>query len=939
MAIASNNRIGLEQLYRYQAWTEPHKPNLVVECKEINMTAIDDKYNAIHGSTLLGEALAGEQVTADGAGRFRIYQRGRIYWHPSTGAFEVHGAILDKYLSMGADNGALGYPLIDESGSAKGGRFSRFVNGSIYWTHATGAHPVWGPIRDKWETMGWEYSIGYPTADPLDTTGSEIRQRFEGGIMIWTPQNGISVVQSQDKVEKVLRVFLVAWNDIQPPVTYSRNYFQKYFFGVGESFPNPDGAIVPGSLHDYFYRSSDGYLRLVGEVGDWVRNPQRVIDLAHYFPGVVWSPGGARLESAAVAHTFRTLGIRTIEDLKVNGRVPDCLVFFHLDVWGGGGASRTMANVKEGLRLSGRLDLWDASWDTFINQPYIMVSVCQQEPSPTALPNGTFATAPLPEQLRWSGNSAIHHELVHALLSMNYDIYDGAWGFGNSVLEVMSHSVVGDQPVLMSSYVQERCGWLSIEDLPRRSHRDLLVAPLDTHSVAFRLQNGHLANPETVVFENRSRWDYHVTPATRLSNILFAYSIDPRSRRLRADGGRLTGRIINGPASWWDSWGLPESRNLTGRGPYLGNSLNPLGECWWELRNIRVQEDNMIMLDVNYRPTDLLRLYTGASWTNARGETLTPDAFAGERGHVMMIGRSLPLEQGLRYQRVLSLHPDWNANGLICGRYRILVPTDGARLYLTAALSEQAVGSDGISISVRVNGAVAVERTLTLARNLRTLVADLSTFAGTMVNIEIIGSAGPTATRDWLHVLEAWVVPTARVITDLIRTASGATWTTNAGNIAFNGAGGANGEIRTVSTITLQNGQVYGGPVLQTHPASRSDGFIEGKYGLTLPSANAVLRAELGFDERRAVTDNGARISARFVANGGVTTNLVTNALLERRPAMGEKGLGDNPSLAMAAVIPDEIRGQTGQLVLRVDADGSALQDWVYWAMARLTTD
>jgi uncharacterized protein with LGFP repeats len=43
-----------------------------------------------------------------------------------------------------------------------------FQNGSISWTSATGAHEVHGPIRAKWESMGWQRSaLGYPVKDEL----------------------------------------------------------------------------------------------------------------------------------------------------------------------------------------------------------------------------------------------------------------------------------------------------------------------------------------------------------------------------------------------------------------------------------------------------------------------------------------------------------------------------------------------------------------------------------------------------------------------------------------------------------------------------------------------------------------------------------------------------------------------------------------------------
>jgi len=88
----------------------------------------------------------------------------------SAGAFEVHGAIRDKYLALGAEASILGYPRTDETGTPDGvGRFNHFQGGSIYWTPGTSAHEVHGLIRGLWSSLGWETNpqLGYPISDEL----------------------------------------------------------------------------------------------------------------------------------------------------------------------------------------------------------------------------------------------------------------------------------------------------------------------------------------------------------------------------------------------------------------------------------------------------------------------------------------------------------------------------------------------------------------------------------------------------------------------------------------------------------------------------------------------------------------------------------------------------------------------------------------------------
>lgn len=104
------------------------------------MSLIDDKYGWLLANGLsLGIPLDVEQASVDGVGRFRVYESGRIYWHPALGAFEVHGAILHHYLLVGAEQSTLGYPISDELALPDGiGSYSHFHFGVIYWTPSQG---------------------------------------------------------------------------------------------------------------------------------------------------------------------------------------------------------------------------------------------------------------------------------------------------------------------------------------------------------------------------------------------------------------------------------------------------------------------------------------------------------------------------------------------------------------------------------------------------------------------------------------------------------------------------------------------------------------------------------------------------------------------------------------------------------------------------------
>ena len=146
--------------------------------------------------SFLGYPLTDESTTPDGIGRYNHFQGGSIYWTPSTGACEVHGAIRGKWASLGWERSFLGYPLTDESTTPDGiGRYNHFQGGSIYWTPSTGAHEVHGAIRGKWASLGWERSfLGYPTSDELTTEDGIGRySEFQHGSIYWSPATGALV--------------------------------------------------------------------------------------------------------------------------------------------------------------------------------------------------------------------------------------------------------------------------------------------------------------------------------------------------------------------------------------------------------------------------------------------------------------------------------------------------------------------------------------------------------------------------------------------------------------------------------------------------------------------------------------------------------------------------------------------------------------------------
>ena len=108
------------------------------------------------------------------------------------------GAIRDKWKRLGADRSLLGYPVIDEQHCPDTiGHFQHFERGSIYHQPALlEAREVHGAIRDKWASVGWERSFcGYPTTDEMDVGYGGRASIFQGSWIVW---NGVTGAHSMD---------------------------------------------------------------------------------------------------------------------------------------------------------------------------------------------------------------------------------------------------------------------------------------------------------------------------------------------------------------------------------------------------------------------------------------------------------------------------------------------------------------------------------------------------------------------------------------------------------------------------------------------------------------------------------------------------------------------------------------------------------------------
>ncbi|MFE3543629.1 LGFP repeat-containing protein [Nocardia sp. NPDC059177] len=121
-------------------------------------------------ATTSGTAAAGESTTIS---------------TPDDGDIVVSGEVYKKYVAAGGTNSPLGLPEDPQEAGPNGGEYQDFDGGTIYWSSDSGAHIVWGEIREAWEDNGGANgTLGYPTSDEKDIPGGK-QSDFTGGTITW----------------------------------------------------------------------------------------------------------------------------------------------------------------------------------------------------------------------------------------------------------------------------------------------------------------------------------------------------------------------------------------------------------------------------------------------------------------------------------------------------------------------------------------------------------------------------------------------------------------------------------------------------------------------------------------------------------------------------------------------------------------------------------
>jgi uncharacterized protein with LGFP repeats len=148
--------------------------------------AIDQAWQAAGGDTSPVGTKDGD-VYGVGDGFAQNFSGGKIFFTPATGAHLLFGPILDKYQALGGPaDSDLGFPTIDEVAGLVGpdsrvSTFSASDKPAIFWTPDSGAWVVRGAINAAWDKLGGSAgTMGVPTGDET-FDGNVVNQKFTGG--------------------------------------------------------------------------------------------------------------------------------------------------------------------------------------------------------------------------------------------------------------------------------------------------------------------------------------------------------------------------------------------------------------------------------------------------------------------------------------------------------------------------------------------------------------------------------------------------------------------------------------------------------------------------------------------------------------------------------------------------------------------------------------
>ena len=266
---------------------------------------------------LLGAVTTPPTSTPDGRGAFAHFANGSLYATQATGARVVRGPIRDRWAALGWENSPLGYPTGDTvCDLVGGGCFQDFQKDSIYYTPATGAHVVAGEVRERWGTTGWEGGyLGYPVSDQATTPDGRAQYvHFTGGSIYWSQATGARVMGGP----VYARWAAAGWENsaLGLPVTDLAvlpdrvGLFQQFEKGSVYYTPATGARILLGPVRDAWAAAGGERGTLGYPVSDVTTTPDGRSVYAHFQRGSVYasSSTGAHAVSGAVYEAWAGTG-------------------------------------------------------------------------------------------------------------------------------------------------------------------------------------------------------------------------------------------------------------------------------------------------------------------------------------------------------------------------------------------------------------------------------------------------------------------------------------------------------------------------------------------------------------------------------------------------------------------------------------------------------
>ena len=142
-------------------------------------------YLARGGTTGVLGAPTGTELPDGIGGTRQNFEGGVLLWAPAVGGQSVSGGLAAIYGQWGGPSGALGYPIGDEVSDRKGGASQRFQYGMLYWT-PNGTFRIFGGILTDYLNQGGPSgALGAPLGNESATGTGGAFQKFQGGTINW----------------------------------------------------------------------------------------------------------------------------------------------------------------------------------------------------------------------------------------------------------------------------------------------------------------------------------------------------------------------------------------------------------------------------------------------------------------------------------------------------------------------------------------------------------------------------------------------------------------------------------------------------------------------------------------------------------------------------------------------------------------------------------